>query len=68
MFVARHIAVWLCLIPFEFLRQEPAFISWVGLPGAVSILLAITPLLGGLENGCAIFNIAFIIVLSSLVV
>ncbi|WP_378947705.1 potassium/proton antiporter [Mesorhizobium sp. ANAO-SY3R2] len=68
MFVARPIAVWLCLIPFKLPRQETAFISWVGLRGAVSILLAITPLLGGLENGRAIFNIAFIIVLASLVV
>ena len=67
-FVARPIAVWLCLIPFSFARQETAFISWVGLRGAVSILLAITPLLGGLENGRAIFNTAFIVVLVSLVI
>jgi cell volume regulation protein A len=67
-FVARPVAVWLCLIPFHFPRQETAFISWVGLRGAVSILLAITPLLGGLEDGRAIFNTAFIVVLVSLVV
>lgn len=67
-FVARPVAVWLCLIPFHFPRQETAFISWVGLRGAVSILLAITPLLGGIEDGRAIFNTAFIVVLVSLVV
>ncbi|RLP26293.1 potassium/proton antiporter [Mesorhizobium sp. YM1C-6-2] len=67
-FVARPVAVWLCLIPFHFPRQETAFVSWVGLRGAVSILLAITPLLGGLEDGRAIFNTAFIVVLVSLVV
>jgi len=67
-FVARPVAVAICLIPFRFLRNETAFISWVGLRGAVSILLAITPLISGIEDGRALFNIAFIIVLVSLVV
>lgn len=67
-FLARPIAVWLCLLPSSLARNETAFIAWVGLRGAVSILLAITPLLGGLEHGRAIFNVAFIIVLVSLVV
>ncbi|WP_246679202.1 potassium/proton antiporter [Mesorhizobium sp. B2-6-2] len=67
-FVARPVAVWLCLVPFRLPRPEVAFVSWVGLRGAVSILLAITPLLGGLEHGRLIFNAAFIIVLVSLVV
>jgi cell volume regulation protein A len=65
-FVARPIAVWLSLIPFRFQRQETAFVSWVGLRGAVSILLAIVPLLGGLDNAIVFFNSAFIIVLVSL--
>ncbi|MGE0500974.1 MAG: potassium/proton antiporter [Rhizobiaceae bacterium] len=67
-FVARPVAVWLCLLPFRYTRQETAFISWVGLRGAVSILLAITPIIGDLDNGRDIFNIAFIIVLVSLIV
>ncbi len=68
MFVTRPLAVWFCLVPFRLPRPEVAFVSWVGLRGAVSILLAITPLLGGLEHGRLIFNAAFIIVLVSLVV
>ena len=33
-FVARPIAVWLCLLPFRFPRAETAFVSWVGVRGA----------------------------------
>jgi cell volume regulation protein A len=67
-FVARPVAIWFCLLPFSFPRQENAFLSWVGLRGAVSILLAIVPLLGGLENAMVFFNSAFIIVLVSLLI
>ena len=67
-FVARPFAVWLCLLPFDFPRRETAFVSWVGLRGAVSILLAILPLLGGLDDARIFFNTAFIIVLASLLV
>ncbi|WP_084650338.1 potassium/proton antiporter [Stappia stellulata] len=66
-FLARPIAVWLCLLPFGFTRAEIAFVSWVGLRGAVSILLAILPLIAELPNAQAIFNVTFLIVLTSLV-
>ena len=65
-FIARPLAVWLCLLPFQMTQQETGFVAWVGLRGAVSILLAIMPLLGGLENGLLFFNTAFIIVMVSL--
>ncbi|MDI7860562.1 potassium/proton antiporter [Rhizobiaceae bacterium n13] len=65
-FVARPIAVWLCLLPFDYTQQEISFVAWVGLRGAVSILLAIMPILGGVEDGQIYFNVAFIIVLVSL--
>ncbi len=67
-FVARPVAISICLLPFRFARSETAFISWVGLRGAVSILPALTPIIGGVENARAIFNIVFIVVLVSLLV
>ncbi|MBX5226803.1 potassium/proton antiporter [Rhizobium sp. NLR9b] len=67
-FVARPLAIWLSLLPFDYTQQEIGFVAWVGLRGAVSILLAIMPILGRLENGQIFFNTAFIIVLVSLLV
>ncbi|MBX9456400.1 MAG: potassium/proton antiporter [Rhizobium sp.] len=65
-FIARPLAVWLCLLPFDFNQREITFLAWVGLRGAVSILLSILPILSGLENGQDFFNFTFIIVLVSL--
>jgi cell volume regulation protein A len=67
-FVARPIAVSLCLWPFRFQREETAFVAWVGLRGAVSLLLALLPLIAELPRGQEIFNAAFIVVLASLIV
>lgn len=66
-FVARPIAVWLCLLPFGFRSREQIFVGWVGLRGAVSILLAILPVIAELPNGQLYFNTVFIVVLVSLV-
>jgi cell volume regulation protein A len=65
-FVARPIAVWICLTPFGFTRNEKLFVSWVGLRGAVSIFLAAIPTLGGVPHAAPYFNIAFFVVLLSL--
>ena len=66
--VARPIAVWLCLLPFRPPQAETAFIAWVGLRGAVSLLLALLPRMENLPNGQAIFNSVFVIVITSLIV
>lgn len=66
--LARPLAVWACLLPFRFTRQEAAFIAWVGLRGAVSILLALVPLIAGLPEGPVIFDVVFLVVVLSLLV
>lgn len=65
MLVARPIAVAACLLPLRIGWREGAFVSWVGLRGAVPIVLATIPLLLGVPDGTVFFDVVFFVVLVS---
>ncbi|MEO1069601.1 MAG: potassium/proton antiporter [Cyanobacteria bacterium J06638_6] len=68
MFVARPISVFICLTPFAMPWAEKSFLAWVGLRGAVPIVLATVPLTAGIDGGQQIFNVVFFTVLVSVLV
>jgi potassium/hydrogen antiporter len=61
-FVARPLVVALCLVPLRFPWNDVIYVGWVGLRGAVPIILAIFPVLAGAPGAHRIFNIVFFIV------
>lgn len=60
--IARPLIVLLCLLPFGYSLKETTYIGWVGLRGAVPIILAMFPVLLQVEGAQQIFNIIFFIV------
>jgi cell volume regulation protein A len=60
--VARPLATLVCLLPFRFRMREIAYIGWVGLRGAVPIILAIFPVLANARDSGRIFDVVFFIV------
>lgn len=67
LFIARPISVFTftCFSQLQF--KEKLLVSWVGLRGAVPIILATFPLVAGIPAARDIFNLVFFIVLVSMV-
>jgi potassium/hydrogen antiporter len=63
--VARPVMVCLCLLPFRFAPREVAYIGWVGLRGAVPIILAAFPVLAGARGAEHLFDLVFFVVVMS---
>lgn len=67
-FVARPLAAIACLAPFRYPPTEIAFVGWVGLRGAVPIILATMPVLAGIPGAQHIFNVVFFVVVVTSIV
>ena len=66
--IARPISVFACLLPFrKMTNRARAFVSWVGLRGAVPIIFATYPVVAGIPDSNQLFNIVFFITLLSLI-
>lgn len=68
MFIARPLGVFTSLIASRYNNKEKLFISWVGLRGAVPIILATYPFVYRLEQAQFIFNVVFFMVFISVLV
>jgi cell volume regulation protein A len=67
-FVARPLSVFLSLAFFRLDFRKKMFVSWVGLRGAVPIVLAIYPLTAGVGKANIIFNLVFFISVTSVLI
>ena len=67
MFIARPIAVFVCLESSRFSFRERLFVSWVGLRGGAPIMLATFPLMAGIGHAEMMFHAVFFIVITSVV-
>jgi potassium/hydrogen antiporter len=61
-FVTRPAAVALCLAPFGYSLRETLYMGWVGLRGAMPIVLATIPVMAGVPGSETLFHVIFFIV------
>jgi cell volume regulation protein A len=61
-FVARPLVVALCLLPFRYPLGDILYVGWVGLRGAVPVVLATMPVLAGVPGAERLFDLVFFIV------
>lgn len=66
--IARPLAVAACLLPLRWSGRETGYVGWVGIRGAVPIILATFPSLAGMEGADRIFHIVFFVVAMSSIV
>lgn len=60
--IARPLSVAISLAGFRIPWREQLFVSWAGLRGAVPIVLATFPIVGGVPDSLRLLNIVFILV------
>ena len=60
--VARPVIAMLCLAPFRYRWRDSAYVGWVGLRGAVPIVLATIPVMADVPGAHVLFDIVFFIV------
>ncbi len=65
---ARPLAVAVSLLPFRFPAKDVLYIGWVGLRGAVPVILAVYPVLAGAPGAHEVFDVVFFVVLVNAVI
>ena len=67
-FIARPLSVFVTLHFFKINIREKLFVSWVGLRGAVPIVLATYPMIAAIDKSNGIFHLVFFISTTSVLI